>query len=120
MTNHVVALFDTRQEAGDVRDELLGAGFNHPSISIIGQPPDQQAVPSVPAAHGKSFREAVKNFFGFGYEEDRAQYEEGVRRGGTFVAVNAPEDRIDRAVDIMMAHHPVDIERRAAEWRTQD
>lgn len=47
------------------------------------------------------------------------QYEEGVRRGGILLGVTAPDNQIDKALDILMRHHPVDLERRAEEWRAQ-
>ena len=77
MTNNVVAVFDTREEARGVRDELIGAGFNDQSISIIGQPPGDAARATTPPAHEKSFWEGVKDFFGFGYDDDR----KAIRRG---------------------------------------
>lgn len=57
---------------------------------------------------------------GWGIPEEQAgYYAEGVRRGGTLVAVRTPENRVDDAVDIMNQHDPIDIERRAAYWREE-
>jgi len=51
-------------------------------------------------------------------EEQAGTYNEGVRRGGTLVAVRASDDRAQAAVSILNRHNPVDIDTRAAEWRS--
>jgi uncharacterized protein (TIGR02271 family) len=50
-------------------------------------------------------------------EEDAETFAEGVRRGGTLVTVETDEQRSNLAVDIMNRYHPVDMERRASEWK---
>lgn len=53
-----------------------------------------------------------------GVPEEHAQYySEGVRRGGTLVALNAPDERADRAAEVMRSHGAVDIERRGKQYR---
>lgn len=53
-----------------------------------------------------------------GMPEQEAEYfAEGVRRGGTLVAVETSDDMIDQAVAVMRRHNPVDIKRRAEWWR---
>src|SRR5262249_49684690 len=42
---------------------------------------------------------------------------EGVRRGGVLVSVTAPDDRAERAADIMNQCGAIDVKRRAAEWQ---
>jgi uncharacterized protein (TIGR02271 family) len=49
-------------------------------------------------------------------EEDAALYTEGVRRGGTLVSVNAPDERADDAADILGNYGAVDIDERAASY----
>lgn len=49
--------------------------------------------------------------------EEAETYVEGVRRGGTLVAVAASEADVLRAVEIMSRHNPVDLKERAASWR---
>lgn len=50
-------------------------------------------------------------------EEEAGWYAEGVRRGGTLVAVRADDAAAERAADVMERNDPVDIETRAGEWR---
>jgi stress response protein YsnF/uncharacterized membrane protein len=53
-----------------------------------------------------------------GVPEEHAQhYAEGVRRGGTLVTVNSPDNLASRVSAVMNAHHAVDVGERAAKWR---
>ena len=51
--------------------------------------------------------------------EDAAHYNEGVRRGGTLLAVKAPDDMAYKVADILGADGAVDIDERAAQYKTQ-
>ena len=51
-------------------------------------------------------------------KEHAEYYSEGVRRGGTLVTVNAPDNQAEEAVDILNGHNAVDIEERGASYRT--
>ena len=51
-------------------------------------------------------------------KEHAEYYAEGVRRGGTLVTVNAPDDQAEEAVDILNGHGAVDIEERGTSYRT--
>ncbi len=56
---------------------------------------------------------------GSGVEEREAQvYAEGVRRGGTIVTVRTDSSRMGRVADIMMAHAPVNVASREADYRS--
>ncbi len=57
---------------------------------------------------------------GLGIPEEEAEYyAEGIRRGNTLVAVRTSDERVSDAVRIMEELNPIDIERRAAEWRRE-
>jgi hypothetical protein len=57
---------------------------------------------------------------GAGVEEDEAElYAEGVRRGGTLVVVQVPDDRAAGAESVLAAYNPADMERRGAHWREE-
>src|SRR3954468_11554110 len=51
-------------------------------------------------------------------EEEAEYYSEGVRRGGTLVSVRVEDNVAERAADIMNRHHAIDIDERAATWRS--
>ena len=51
-------------------------------------------------------------------KEHAEYYTEGVRRGGTLVTLNAPDDRAEEAVNILNGHGAVDIDDRADAYKT--
>ena len=51
-------------------------------------------------------------------EEDAQAYAEGVRRGGTMLVVNSPDNMAQRAQDIMNRHGAVDVYERMTNWRS--
>lgn len=51
-------------------------------------------------------------------EEDAHAYVEGVRRGGTLVSVAAAEAEVDDVRQIMIRNGAIDMDTRAAEWRS--
>jgi hypothetical protein len=52
-------------------------------------------------------------------EEDAGLYAEGIRRGGTMVAVKTRDDTADMAAGIMRRRQPVDVDASAERWREQ-
>lgn len=98
---------------------LLGLG----ALAIPGIGPVVAAGPIVAgltgAAIGATVGGLVGALVGWGIpEEEAGYYAEGVRRGGTLVAVRAGEHQVEEAVDIMNEYGPVDIERRSEQWRS--
>ncbi len=51
-------------------------------------------------------------------KEHAEYYAEGVRRGGTLVTVNSPDNQAEQAVDIMNGHGAVDIDERGTSYTT--
>jgi hypothetical protein len=52
-------------------------------------------------------------------EEEAEYYLEGVRRGGTLVAVKTPDNQVERVSEIMQEHQPIDLEERVATWKDE-
>jgi hypothetical protein len=50
-------------------------------------------------------------------EEHAGYYAEGIRRGGTLVAIQTDDEDVDKARRLMNEHHPVDINERGTQWR---
>lgn len=50
-------------------------------------------------------------------EEEAGYYAEGVRRGGTLVSVNTPDNRIDQVVAVLNRNGAVDIDQRRAYYQ---
>ena len=53
-------------------------------------------------------------------KEHAESYAEGVRRGGTLVIVNAPDNQAEGAVEILNRHGAVDVEERGPLYRDDD
>ncbi len=51
--------------------------------------------------------------------EDAAHYAEGIRRGGTLLAVRAEDEQAAQVAQILSAHGAVDINERAAQYRQE-
>lgn len=98
---------------------LLGLG----ALAIPGIGPVIAAGPIAAGLTGAAVGAATGGLIGalagWGVPEDEAGfYAEGVRRGGTLVAVQADEHEVDRAMKIMNRFNPVDIEKRTSQWRS--
>jgi hypothetical protein len=52
-------------------------------------------------------------------EEEAGYYVEGVRRGGILVTVQADDANTDRVIDVLNRYNPMDINERAAQWRSE-
>jgi len=82
--------------AGPLASALIGAGVGAATGGLIG-------------ALGES-----------GVPPEQAEYyAEGVRRGGALVTAQVPDENVDRAISILERYNPIDIQRRASEWRSE-
>ncbi len=104
---------------GGLGGVLLGLG----ALAIPGIGPVVAAGPIVAGLTGAGIGAAVGGLVGalIGWgvpEEEAGFYAEGVRRGGTLVAVKADESLVDKALRIMNRFGPVDVQQRSAEWRS--
>jgi hypothetical protein len=103
---------------GSIGGLLVGLG----ALTIPGIGPILAAGPIAAALAGAGVGAAAGGVIGaladLGIPEDEAQhYAEGIRRGGTLVAVKTDDSASERAMDIMYRHGPIDLEERAAHWR---
>ncbi len=103
---------------GGLGGVLLGLG----ALAIPGIGPVVAAGPIVAGLTGAALGAAAGGLVGalvnWGIpEEEAGYYAEGVRRGGTLVAVKAADDRANRAVEILRRYSPIDVKQRSAEWR---
>lgn len=128
MENTVVGVYDSYAQANAAVNELLSAGFSRDAVQLRPdtQSATQEGVGTTVREEGTSIGSSMANFFRamFGMDEqqreDRDIYAEAVRRGSQVVTVDAPSDEMrDRAIEIMNHHDPIDIDERAAHWRSQ-
>ena len=115
----VVGFLDTYNEAEDLVDDLVDAGFDRSSIDMVDNESDVKGTKAKGKKSG-GFFQSLKKLFGVHSdipEEHKGYYAEGVRRGGVVVSIMVADDEVERASDIMDDHGAVDIEERAAAWK---
>ena len=105
---------------GGLGGVLLGLG----GLAIPGVGPVVAAGPIVAGLTGAGIGAAVGGLVGalvnWGVPEDEAEfYAEGVRRGGTLVALKSDDSQANKALGIMNSHGPVDIRERSSTWRSE-
>lgn len=83
--------------AGPIVSTLAGAGVGAVAGSVVGALVDL----GIPQEHAE-------------------YYAEGVRRGGSLIIVKTDDMMADLAADILNRHHPVDVQERVNNWRTQE
>ncbi len=99
---------------------LLGLG----ALAIPGIGPVVAAGPIVAGLTGAGIGAAVGGLAGalvnWGVPQEEAEfYAEGVRRGGTLVAVKSDEGMVNEALRIMNHYGPVDVRERSGRWRSE-
>lgn len=128
MTSTVIGIFDSHGDAQSAMHDLFKSGFTHSDVKL--SPTENTLEARQAALRGNEQREpteggwSVGNFFRslFGTEQhadDADLYAEALRRGSFMVSVHAssPEQR-NKAADILQRYNPVDVEQRAAHWRS--
>lgn len=126
MSNTLVALFETENEARAVVEELVRSGFSRDEVhlssggtytsdvaaggsGLSGRAPGEH--------HGGGFMAWLGSLFGDDdyAHEDAGRYDRAVQHGNCVVAVNVDDEaRREEALDIMNRHGALDIDRHAA------
>jgi hypothetical protein len=102
----VVGLFDSQKDAEDAIAGLVEAGFERFDISLLSSAQTDQ-----PA--GPDFKTAASGLAAQGLTEDDMEcYSEGMRRGGTIVAVRSYPHAVDKAAEVMRRLGAVDVSAR--------
>jgi hypothetical protein len=92
--NTIVGLFETRAKARRAKGELIRAHIASPNVSLYDR------------STADSSRESEQRLWqslqdASGFAEDRSFYEEGLRRGGTVVAVRINDEQLNQAAEIL-------------------
>lgn len=104
MANTIVTLFDSATDAQNLVSELTKAGFDKTRINTLTGSSNDNIPTTLTSAN---------------VPQEQAQfYAEGVRRGGTLVTLSVEDSEVDRAVEVLDRHNPVDITERAAQLRS--
>lgn len=109
---------------GAVVGGLMGLLVGLGAFAIPGVGPVIAAGPLAAALAGAGIGAATGGVLGalveWGIPESEAgYYAEGVRRGGTLLAVRVAENQVEDVVEIMNDYDPVNVERRAEYWRSE-
>jgi uncharacterized protein (TIGR02271 family) len=115
----VVGVFDEYRTAERVAQELTDDGIARDSIEVKSNFMTGAAGRSAESSerHEGGISGFFHRLFGGGSDDDKDDYAEAVRRGNAVVCVTAPEDQINRAVDIMNSAGAVDIDRHVESYR---
>jgi uncharacterized protein (TIGR02271 family) len=113
MAKTIVGLFDSRDAAERVVDDLVAQGCSRSDIEV-------SAADEAGAATAEPRKEGGFLSWLFGDEdEDRDTYHEGIRRGRTAVAVDAEDEREETVAAIMERHGPLNLNTESARWRQE-
>lgn len=106
----VVAVFDTSDHAQTAMRALKSAGFAADDISIVNNDTLDDRGAKVASESGFWHR-----LFGSDVDLHEAKvYGHTVSSGGSVLTLRAPDTQVQRAVDILHTHNPVDVNQRAA------
>ena len=133
-TRTITAFFDNRTDAEEAVQRLHSAGISRDAVRMMAGyqgRPERDVNPDSyrGASENDSYRGASENNEGIGFwealkdlflpEEDRHTYAEGLRRGGYLVTVQTRDADYARALDILDDEGTIDLDERAASWRSQ-
>jgi hypothetical protein len=109
-TRTITAMFDSADAANLARQRLLELGLASDDVQVIRQEASDDAAPD-----HKGMWESIKDFFTDG--DDRATYQEGMRRGGQLLTARVQDEDADDVHAVLENSDAVDLDQRAQEWR---
>jgi len=107
-------MFDSADAANLARQRLLELGLPSGDVQVIRQDASDDRT----AADHKGMWESIKDFF-TGDGDDRATYEEGMRRGGQLLTARVQDEDADEVLALLDKSDAVDLKQRAQEWRSE-
>jgi uncharacterized protein (TIGR02271 family) len=107
-------MFDSADAANRARDRLLQVGLPSDAVQVI----DQRTSAERDGSDEKGLWESIKDFF-TDDEDDRATYEEGIRRGGHLLTATVDDQYAGEVTTLLENSDAVDLDRRADEWRAE-
>jgi uncharacterized protein (TIGR02271 family) len=104
MSKTVTCLYDNQQKASEIVSRLEQAGLSRGDISFYSTPSDN----------------LINDLENDGVPRtDAHAYAEGVRRGGSLVAVECDDDEVDRVIDILDDDGVLDLDEQQTSWRSE-
>jgi uncharacterized protein (TIGR02271 family) len=110
----ITAMFDSADAAERARDRLVELGLPSDDVQVIYQGESGER----DGADGKGLWESIKDFF-TGDDDERAAYEEGIRRGGHLLTARVDEQYADEVIVLLENSDAVDLDQRTQEWRAE-
>ena len=121
----VIGAFDDRHHAGQALERLRDAGFTRDCMYLQTreEPGTVRRAGAVTADESHGFFRTLSSLFSdlFGTAGDFGEYAEAIRRGGTVVVVDAPDDAAaEKARGVLEgAEGLVDMDERVSQWRSE-
>jgi hypothetical protein len=117
MARTIAAVFGSRANAQGALQALVSAGLAgfQSAILACSEPRPTELAPrrTLPPSETSGFHAAIANLRL--PEADTAEFDEAVRHGGCLLSAHVALDELDRAVSILEAFDPIDLDRRSAE-----
>jgi hypothetical protein len=121
----VIGAFDDRDHAGQALERLRDAGFTRDCMYLQTREVPQTAsrAGAVAADESHGFFHSLTSLFSglFGSAGDFGEYAEAIRRGGTVVVVDAPDDAAAEKARAVLERVDglVDMQERVSQWRSE-
>lgn len=132
MESTIIGVYDDYSQAQKAMNELLGKGLSRSDIELSPSSDSPEARQSAlrmddqsdNQSSGSGIGNFFRNLFGGGDDSDRDThgdiYSEAVRRGSYLLSVQSQNDeQHQEIINVMDRFDPVDIDERAAHWRSQ-
>jgi uncharacterized protein (TIGR02271 family) len=104
MSKTITCLYQDHQKASEIVSRLEEAGISRGDISFYSTPSDN----------------LIDDLENDGLPRtDAHAYAEGVRRGGSLVAVECDDDEVDRVIDILDDDGILDLDEQQTSWRSE-
>jgi hypothetical protein len=125
--HNVVGVFENASDAQSVINALAQAGISRADIRLHPSPDDVPLNSDITTTSAIEHSRApiahlFRSLFGMDDYDDRHThlYAESLRRGHSVVTVHSEEDaQLELAIDVMNRFSPIDIDDRAAHWKSQ-
>ena len=108
----IVAVYDTHAHAELAAADLAEAGVPQSAISVHANG-NNTGTATAAAPREEGFWASL---FGGSPDHDTTVYERSVESGSTVVTVKAPDTHVERVLEILESHKPIDIDDRAASY----
>lgn len=115
MTHTLTALFEDHAEAVNTKETLMSIGVPTDQVHIIDQKTPDYNQERYSDMEDSGIWATIKDMIL--PDEDRRQYEEGVRRGGFLLTARTEDLITDDAINILGAADTVDMDKQAELWR---